>query len=112
MAKRVGLWVLIAAVGAWAFWSFRRPAPSVALTNVESVLALAPAPRGVGWARSESFPEIAKAAMGTDPDRLVSLMQEAGVQGVWVAVTPGPSEDPDRPLRERFSRGGIVRGIL
>ena len=110
MAKRAWRWVLIAAVGAWAFWAFRRPEPSIALSTVDSVLALAPAPEGFDWVAADEHPELVDAAEGTDPDRLRAMMLEAGIRGVWVSVAPGLEADPTRPLRERFSRGGIVRG--
>jgi hypothetical protein len=111
VAKRAWVWVLVVAVGAWAFWSFRRAEPSVALSEVGSVLALAPAPAGLEWETAANQPALADAAEGTDPDRLRSMMIDAGIRGLWVAVSPGPSADPERPLRERFSRGGIVRGF-
>lgn len=111
MAKRAWLWLLIAVVGAWTIWFFRRPEPSAALSKVESALALAPVPSGLDWAPPDRHPELAKAAEGTDPDRLRAMMLEAGIRGLWVDVEPGPPMETDAPLRERFSRGEVVPGF-
>jgi hypothetical protein len=111
VAKRVWLGVLIAAVAVWAYVSFRGPRAPDALLEVESVFALAPAPSGVDWATAEDHPELADAAEGSDPDRLRALLAAAGLRGIYVDVSTGPAADPERPLRERFSRGGIVRGF-
>jgi hypothetical protein len=111
VAKRAWLWVLLGAVGAWILWHWSQPEPAVELSQWREVVALAPAPPGIDWRGAETHPAVAEAAEGTDPYLLRDAMRAAGLRGLWVDVAPGPSEDAERPLRERFSAGGIVRGF-
>lgn len=111
MAKRASIWLVLVAVGAGAIWLAGRPEPSSILTGAGEVVALAPAPAGLDWPSVERHPAVAEAAQGTDPDLLRDAMRAAGLRGLWVAASPGPSADPERALQERFSAGGIVRGF-
>jgi hypothetical protein len=111
VAKRGWLLVALGVVGAVVVWQKSRPSVSVALRPWTDVVALAPAPSGLGWGSADAYPAIRQAAEGTAPEALREAMKEAGLRGLWVATSPGAASGPDMPLLKRFSAGGIVRGF-
>ncbi|KPK15776.1 MAG: hypothetical protein AMJ62_08415 [Myxococcales bacterium SG8_38] len=115
MAKRVWLVAALAAavgvLGALSIWSAGGPTPSSLLLPQTDVVAVAPAPRGVEWTPVDAHPAIREAVRGTDPARLRSALRDAGLSGLWVEVSPRGPWDPELPLGERFSAGGVVRGF-
>ena len=76
------------------------------------VVALASPPAGLDWEELDAHPAVRDAVHGADPGRLREALNEADLQGLWVAVSPGGAHEArDLPLDERFSSGGVVRGF-
>ena len=111
MAKWASIWLVLGGLVASAIWLAARPEPSPLLARADGVLASASPPAGVDWPSAEEYPEVLEALAGTDPGRLREALRAAGLRGLWVPAAPAPSADPERPLKERFSAGGIVRGF-
>ena len=113
MAKRGWSWLLVGALavaGAWVFWRQALRPPPLSLAKWNGVVAVAPAPPGLDWTPVDQLPEVDDALLGTSPDALREALSRAGVRGLWVPSSPGPSTG-DMPLEERFSSGAIVRGF-
>ncbi len=111
VAKRASIWLVLGAFVALVIWFTARPKPSALLARAEGVLAAGSPPAGVDWVSAEARPEILEALAGTEPEQLREALREAGLRRLWVPAIPGPSADPKRPLKDRFSAGGIVRGF-
>lgn len=111
MAKRASIWLVLGAFVALVIWFAGRPKPSALLARADGVISAGSPPAGVDWLSVEGRPKILEALLGTDPERLREALREAGHRRLWVPAIPGPSADPERPLKERFSAGGIVRGF-
>jgi hypothetical protein len=111
VAKRGWVLVALAVVGAVLVWQRSRPETSVRLGQWTEIVAVAPRPAEVDWPSIDAYPLVEEALSDTNPERLREAMQEVGLRGLWVGVTPGASEDPELPLERRFAAGGIVRGF-
>jgi len=115
VAKRGWLWVALtvalAVVGAAWLGRQGRPESFLRLGQWTEIVALAPPPAGVDWPSIDAHPSVKEAVEGTNPEILRKAMQDAGLRGLWVRVTPGASADPELSLHERLSAGGIVRGF-
>jgi hypothetical protein len=111
VAKRGWLWVVLAVVGAAWLWQQSQPESSLRLGQWTEIVALAPPPAAVDWPSIDAHPSVKEAVEGTNPETLREAMQEAGLRGLWVSVTPGASADSELSLHQRFSAGGIVRGF-
>lgn len=114
MAKWVWPVAALAAVGivgALAIWNAGAPAPSARLLQRTGVVAVAPAPRGLEWTPMDAHPAIREAVSGTDPARLRAALRDEGLSALWVEVMPKEPWDPELPLGQRFSAGGVVRGF-
>lgn len=111
MAKRVWFLLIVGVLGALVIWRQSRSRPPVALSQWSEVVAFDTPPRRLDWARAQAHPSVREAADGTDPDRLRAAMREAGLRGLWVAAAPAAPAEPELPLVERFSAGGIIRGF-
>jgi len=111
MAKRAWVLVIVGVLGALLVWRQSRtqtPAPLLQWTNV---VALVSPPPGLGWDRLEAHPAVEEAVQGVDPDRLREALEDAGLQGLWVAVSPEAVAGAERPLAQRLASGGVVRGF-
>ena len=111
MAKRAWLLVMVGAVAAWVVWQQSQPAAPEALLQWTKVVAVAPAPSGLDWAELEMHPSVTEAIRGTDPDRLRDTLEEEGLEGVWVPVSPDPLVGAELPLVDRLASGSVVRGF-
>ncbi|MDH4281165.1 MAG: hypothetical protein OEV36_00800 [Myxococcales bacterium] len=111
MAKRAWLLVILGVLGAFAVWRQSRPEVSAALWQWKHVVAVISPPPGLGWDPLDAHPAVAEAIRGVDPDRLREALRDAGLQGVWVGVSPEVPAGVDLPLVERFSSGDVVRGF-
>lgn len=111
------MWLLVGlGVGGIAFaaaflWNTGTPTAPARLPQRSGVVALAPAPAGVSWDAADAHPEVQEAVRGTDPDRLRSALQDAGLVGLWVEAKPRGSWDPELPLEQRFAAAGVIRGF-
>jgi hypothetical protein len=111
MAKRAWLLVIVGALGAWVVWQQSRPVAPPALLQWTNVVAVVTPPSGVDWDELDSYPAVKEAVRGTDPDQLREALGEAGLRGLWVAVSPEPLTGAELPLEDRFASGGVVRGF-
>lgn len=111
MAKRGWLLVILGALVAALVWTQSRPEPPAELRKWLKVAALVSPPSGSDWDSVAAHPGVSEALEGSDPVRLHEAMREAGLQGLWVAVSPQSPSSPDLPLAKRFSAGGVVRGF-
>jgi len=111
MAKRVWLLVIVGALGALLIWRQSRPQTSAALLRWTQIVAVAPPPPGLDWDRLDAHPEVKEALHGVDPDRLRVALRVAGLQGLWVPVSPDQPSGVELPLVDRFASGGDVRGF-
>lgn len=111
------VWVLALAAGVIAalvslrLWEQDERAPTALLGQRAGVVALAAAPRGMKWVPVDEHPAVREAARQSDPERLRIALQEAGLSRLWVEVQPTAPWDPELPLEQRFSAGGVVRGF-
>ena len=111
MAKRAWLLVIVGVLGALVVWRQSRPQPSAPLLQWTNVVALVSPPPGLNWDPLEAHPAVEEAVQGVDPDRLREALKDAGLQGLWVAVSPGALAGAELPLEDRFAGGGVVRGF-
>ena len=111
MAKRAWLVVVVGVLGALVVWRQSRPQASTPLMQWTRVVALASPPAGLDWEELDAHPAVRDAVHGADPGRLREALNEADLQGLWVAVSPEVLTGADLPLDERFSSGGVVRGF-
>jgi hypothetical protein len=74
-------------------------------------VALVSPPEGLHWDPLDAHPEVKKAVDGVDPDRLREALRNAGLEGLWAAVSPEASAGAELPLGDRFASGGVVRGF-
>jgi hypothetical protein len=111
MAKRGWWFVIVGALVAVLVWRQSRPEPSAALLKWPNIVALMSPPSGTGWKSTDAYPAVSEAVRGTDPVRLRDALAAAGLQGLWVPVTPESPSGPELPLADRFSAGGVVRGF-
>lgn len=111
MAKRGWLLLVLGVLGAVVLWRQSRPEPSTSLSGWSDVVAAAPSPSGLAWTALEAHPGVQEALAGVNPEKLVEAMKSASLRGIWVGVTPEQPALTNRPLIERFTTGGIVRGF-
>ncbi len=111
MAKRAWLLVLVGVVGAGLLWQRSRSVAPEQLLQWSNVVALVSPPSGLDWDEARAHPAVEEAVRGVDPDRLREVMKEAGLDGLWVAVTPDAATGAELPLADRFASGGVVRGF-
>ena len=111
MAKWAWLLVIVGVLGALLVWRQSRPEASPALLQWTDVVALAPPPPGLDWDRLDAHPAVQEAVRGVDPDRLRQALGDAGLQGLWVAVSLEAPSGVQLPLADRFASGGVVRGF-
>ena len=112
VAKRMWRWLLVGGVLAGlAIGLVRRPEPPTVLSRWTRVVAVATAPRGLDWPGVDSYPEVATAIASHDPEALQNALERAGLEALWVGVTPDGSWNPELPLIDRFAAGGVVRGF-
>lgn len=83
----------------------------MSLSGWSEIVAAAPSPSGLAWAPLEAHPGVQEALAGVNPEKLVEAMKSASLRGIWVGVTPDEPALTNRPLIERFTTGGIVRGF-
>ena len=108
MAKRAWLLVIVGVLGALLVWRRSRPDVSPALLQWTNVVALASPPSGLDWDRLDAHPAVQEAVRGVDPDRLREALGDAGLEGLWVAVSPEAPSGAELPLVDRFASGGVV----
>jgi len=111
MAKRAWLLVVVGVLGALVVWRQSRPMPSASLLQWTKVVAVVSPPPGLDWDRLDAHPAVGEALQDVDPDRLREALQGAGLQGLWVAVSPEALAGGELPLAKRFAAGGVVRGF-
>jgi hypothetical protein len=111
MAKRAWLLVIVGVLGALVVWRQSRPQASAPLLQWTNVVALVSAPPGLDWDPLEAHPSVEEAVRGVDPDRLREALEDAGLQGLWVPVSPEALTGAELPLDDRFAAGGVVRGF-
>ncbi len=111
MAKRAWLLVILGVVGALLVWRQSRPQVSAALSQWTNVVALRSPPPGLDWEPLDAHPAVDEALQGVDPDRLREALQDAGLQGLWIAVSPEAPSGAELQLVDRFASGGVVRGF-
>jgi hypothetical protein len=111
MAKRAWLLVIVGVLGALVVWRQSRPQASAPLLQWTNVVALVSAPPGLDWDPLEAHPAVEEAVRGVDPDRLREALEDAGLQGLWVPVSPEALTGAELPLDDRFAAGGVVRGF-
>jgi hypothetical protein len=111
MAKRAWLLVIVGVLGALVVWRQSRPQPSAPLLQWTNVVALVSPPPGLNWDPLEAHPAVEEAVQGVHPDRLRQALKDAGLQGLWVAVSPEALAGAELPLEDRFAGGGVVRGF-
>jgi hypothetical protein len=112
VAKRTWLWVLLVGAVAFAIWKYDRgPEPPTALRAWTDVVALVSPPRGLQWPDLKRYPAVGKALRGSDPEALRHTLDEAGLNALWVGVTPDAPWGAELPLADRFASGGVIRGF-
>jgi hypothetical protein len=111
MAKRAWLLVIVGALGAWVVWKQSRPVAPASLEQWTNVAALVSPPSGLDWDELDAHPAVKEAVAGVDPDRLREALKAAGLEGLWVAVSPERLAGAELPLADRFASGGVVRGF-
>ncbi len=112
VAKRTWLWLFLVGVVAFAIWKYDRgPEPPAALVPWTDVVALVSPPRGLEWPDVKRYPSVGEALRGSDPEALRQALDEAGLDALWVGVTPDATWGPELPLADRFAAGGVVRGF-
>jgi hypothetical protein len=111
MAKRAWLLVIVGVFGALVVWRQSRPQAPPRLLQWTNVVALVAPPAGLAWERLDAHPAVKEAVQGVDPERLREALEDAGLQGLWVAVSPERAAGAERPLAKRLASGGVVRGL-
>jgi hypothetical protein len=111
MAKRAWFLVIVGALGALVAWQQSRPVAPASLLPWANVVALVSPPPGLEWDRLDAHPAVKEAVQGVDPDGLREALKGAGLQGLWVAVSPETLAGAELPLSDRFASGGVVRGF-
>ncbi|TNF59222.1 MAG: hypothetical protein EP303_08515 [Deltaproteobacteria bacterium] len=111
MAKRTWLLVIVGLLGALVLWRQSRPQASAVLMQWTDVVALVSPPPGLDWDRVDAHPAIEEALRGIDPARLREALGDAGLRGLWVAVSPEAPSGAELPLVDRFASGGVIRGF-
>jgi len=111
MAKRAWLLVIVGVIGAVVVWRQSRPQAPAPLLQWTQVVALVSPPPGLDWEGLDAHPAVKEAVQGADPNRLRAALDDADLQGLWVAVSPKALTGADLPLAERFASGGVVRGF-
>ena len=111
MAKRTWLLVAVGVLGALVVWRQSRPEAPAPLLQWTNIVALRSPPPGLDWDRVDAHPAVKEAVHGLDPDRLRDALEDAGLQGLWVGVSPEAVAGGELPLADRFASGGVVRGF-
>jgi hypothetical protein len=111
MAKRAWLLVIVGVLGALVVWRQSRPQAPARLLQWTNVVALVSPPPGLGWDGLDAHPAVKEAVQGVDPDRLREALEDARLQGLWVAVSPERAAGGELPLAKRLASGGVVRGF-
>jgi len=104
--------VLLVGVAAVLIWiRGGRSEPPAVLARWTDAVALVPPPRGLDWVDVKGYPAVDEALRGIDPDALRQALDEAGLDALWVGVTPEAPWGPELPLASRFAAGGVIRGF-
>jgi hypothetical protein len=112
VAKRTWFWLFSVGAVVVAIWMVEnRSEPPSVLAPWTDVAALVPAPRGLDWGEVTNYPTVNEALRGFDPDALRRSLDEAGLDALWVGVTPESPWGPELPLADRFAAGGVIRGF-
>jgi hypothetical protein len=111
VAKRVWLLVLFGVVGTLVVWWQSRSQTSGLLLPRTDIVAVESPPRGVDWEPLDAHPAVGAAVRGVDPQRLRDALSQAGLRGLWVAITPEARSGAELRLLDRFSSGDVVRGF-